>query len=878
MLSLSIATLALSLTPALPKGSGGDPELFDPTVFRVFEIDFAQSNWWNILEGYYFADNGQMLEANLTVDGTTYSQVGVAFKGNSSFFGLPGNSQKASFNIDMDYVVADQDLYGVDTLNLNNGFQDPTFMREVLYGNLSDPFLPMPRGAFTKLIINGQNWGVYPNVEQIDKKFLRENFESDEGIRWKVPGNTNDPNADAFPLLYRGTNPGAYSTGYELKTDGVSNAWDYLIETCDVLNNTTIAELEDQIDDVLSVDRALWVCLIENIFMDDDGYIRKGADYGLYWNDYDGRMNLLQRDGNESFGTGSGPTWPGPSLYELSPFYHQTATNRPVLNRLLQIDDFRQRYLAHYRTLLDEMWKWEIIGPVVTQYANLIDAEVQADPKRLFSYNDFLNNLSSSVSIGGGPGGGQIAPGLEDFVINRRTYLLNHPEISLPAPTVSAVSHSPSAPASDQTCWVTADVQGPDAPIGSVRLYWRTGGSYDTVEMFDDGLNQDGLAGDGVFGAALPVSGSGLKAQYYVRADSTPLSGGASYFYPRTPEYTPLSVEFGLGASNEPVRITEYMYKGQGGEFFEITNLGSATVSLSGWSIDDQSATPGTVQLSGSLQPGQSKVITETDSFFFALDWGIPSSRVIDMGENSLLGRNDTIYLFDASDNIVDTLTYGDEDFPGAPRTDGVSATACSASLGANDPLNWIEAAPGDALGSFAAGNGFDVGSPGTYIAPTSGCSTSSVGVDFCSGDGTATACPCGNAGGAGEGCANSTGAGGLLTAAGSSSVTAGSLVFSGSNLPTNQPILFFQGNNAVNAGAGNPFGAGLRCAGGGVRRLQVLFASGAGAASTTINIPAAGAVSAGDLKRYQGWYRDPGGPCSENFNLTQGLEITWSA
>ena len=109
-------------------------------------------------------------------------------------------------------------------------------------------------------------------------------------------------------------------------------------------------------------------------------------------------------------------------------------------------------------------------------------------------------------------------------------------------------------------------------------------------------------------------------------------------------------------------------------------------------------------------------------------------------------------------------------------------------------------------------------------------------------------------------------------------SVTAANLVFSGTNLPGSQPVLFFQGNNAVNSGNGNPFGAGLRCAGGGVRRLQVLFATSAGEASTTINLSAAGAVSAGDLKRYQGWYRNPGGPCLSSFNLTQGLEITWSA
>jgi hypothetical protein len=873
---LSLASLALSLTPALPLPQGGDPELFDPTVFRVFEVQFAQSNWWNTLEGYYNANNGQMLEADLTVDGITYNQVGVAFKGNSSFFGLPNNSQKASFSIQMDYVVPDQELYGVDTMNLNNGFQDPTFMREVLYGNLGDPFVPMPRGAFTRLEINGASWGVYPLVEQIDKKFLRDNFESDEGVRWKVPGNTNDPNANAFPLLYLGTNPNVYDNGYTLKTEGATNPWDHLIETCDVLNNTTLAQLEDQIDEVFSVDRAMWVILIENIFMDDDSYIRKGADYALYWNDYDERMNLMQRDGNEAFGTGSGSTWPGPSLYELNPFYHQGATNRPVLNRLLAIQDFRQRYLAHYRTLIDQMWRIDVIGPLITQYAALIDAEVQADTKKLFSYSSFVNGLVNSVSIGGNG----IAPGLEAFVVNRRTFLLNHAEIGLPAPSVSSVSHDPVDPAAGETCWVTADVDGPNAPIGEVRLYWRTAGdgSYDTVNMLDDGAHHDGLAGDGVFGVALPVSSSGAKVEYYVRADSTPLSGGASFFWPRTPEYTPLEVEFELGTSSEPVRITEYMYKGVGGEFLEITNMGSSSISLSGWSIDDQSGTPGTVTLSGNIAAGQSKVITESDSFFFALDWGISGSLVLDMGDNSLLGRNDTIYIFDANGDVVDKLSYGDEDFAGSVRTNGISATGCSSALGTNNPFAWILASDGDSLGSFTAGNGFDIGSPGVYTSPTTGCSSGAVGTPFCFGDGSGTPCPCSNTGPSGQGCANSTGNGGLLTGTGTDSVAVGNLVLNAVNLLPNQPILFFQGNNAVNSGNGNVFGAGLRCAGGGVIRLQVIFAGAAGGASTTGNIPASAGVSPGDLKRYQGWYRNPGGPCSASFNLTQGLEISWGA
>ena len=68
-----------------------------------------------------------------------------------------------------------------------------------------------------------------------------------------------------------------------------------------------------------------------------------------------------------------------------------------------------------------------------------------------------------------------------------------------------------------------------------------------------------------------------------------------------------------------------------------------------------------------------------------------------------------------------------------------------------------------------------------------------------------------------------------------------------------------------------------MRCAGGGVIRLQVRFAADDGTSQTTADIAAVGGVSPGDIKRYQLWYRDPiTSPCGSLFNLTNGLEVTW--
>jgi hypothetical protein len=160
-------------------------------------------------------------------------------------------------------------------------------------------------------------------------------------------------------------------------------------------------------------------------------------------------------------------------------------------------------------------------------------------------------------------------------------------------------------------------------------------------------------------------------------------------------------------------------------------------------------------------------------------------------------------------------------------------------------------------------------------VNPDGSLGSSELGTAYCFGVG----CPCGNDD-VTAGCANDTGGGATLSASGSTSTTTDDLVLSATGL-TSGPGLFFQGNNAVNSGNGNPFGDGLRCAGGNVVRLEVRFANtGNGfTTQTTVSVATKGGVSAGQTKRYQYWYRDSGSsPCGSLFNLTHGYELVWQA
>ncbi len=179
-------------------------------------------------------------------------------------------------------------------------------------------------------------------------------------------------------------------------------------------------------------------------------------------------------------------------------------------------------------------------------------------------------------------------------------------------------------------------------------------------------------------------------------------------------------------------------------------------------------------------------------------------------------------------------------------------------------------------IGAPGDGGASDRGS--AYIYRQSG----PPGEAYCFGEpDSGTPCPCNNDNDRSlpeSGCANGVFASGArLTGAGVASVTSDTLVLTCVHQEPLNSGLYFQGNN--DASPGLPWGDGLQCAGGFLVRLQVRQADASGASSTTIGIAdKAGNVTAGSVKFYQCWYRNPAGsPCGHEFNASNGLAVTWT-
>ncbi len=176
-----------------------------------------------------------------------------------------------------------------------------------------------------------------------------------------------------------------------------------------------------------------------------------------------------------------------------------------------------------------------------------------------------------------------------------------------------------------------------------------------------------------------------------------------------------------LAASAAPataaVYITEWMYDGS--EFIEFTNTGALPVDFTGWSYDDDSRSPGTFDLSafGLVAPGESVILAEVSAADFRTEWGLSESVKVIGGLTVNLGRNDEINLFNAANELVDRLTYGDnQTAPGSIRTQEASGFTLPPNYGANDVFGWQLSVAGED-GAYTSVSGY-VGSPGIAAIP----------------------------------------------------------------------------------------------------------------------------------------------------------------
>jgi hypothetical protein len=600
----------------------------------------------------------------MTVDGVVYDSVGVRFKGQTSY-SQTMNSQKKSFNITVDYTDPGLDLEGYETLNLNNCFQDESFLREVFYLHQIRKYIPAAEAAYVKLYINGANWGVYPNVQQLNKDFLEEWWMSNDGTFWRAdrpPGSPGGPGGGwgdgTAALNYLGPDSSDYQPYYTLKSFTKSNPWDDLVTVTDILENTTLANLPSVLPTYMDVDRTLWFLAAEILFSDDDSYVYKGKmDYYLHYEMETGRMVPQEFDGNSVM---------DPSHVTWSAFYNQADFNYPLMNRLFAVPEYRQRYLAHLRTMISEAYDTASAFQLINTYKALIDTIVFNDPKKLYTYTAFNNEVNV----------------LKTFILNRKNNLMANAEVAQSGATITGSSYATNGiqwdpPADMETVNVQATVTSVNG-ITSVKLYHATGltGNFTSSLMYDDGLHNDGNASDGVFGATIPGYAAGTWVRYYIES----AAGNTA----QTRTYDPAGAEHNVFiylvtpalANDSTVVINELMASnsvtmpdsyGEYDDWIELYNKSLLPVDLSGYKLTDNPANLDKFDIPNGtiLQPDEYLIVWADED----------SSQGAFHANFKLSASGEQLFLLNPNGALVDSISWGvqvtDQGFARVPNGTG---------------------------------------------------------------------------------------------------------------------------------------------------------------------------------------------------------------
>jgi len=291
--------MALFISCSLQLHAQNGDKIFDHEILHEINFEFTQSNYWTTLVNNFESNFDSSIPVpyllgNVTIDGELVDSVGVRFKGFTSY---PYDSNKKPIKIDFNEFVRGKRFDGLRKLNLHIGYGDASLHRDVLaYRLMRDMGVHAPRTSWARVSFNGQYWGLYQIIEQVDREFLNRNFGETEGNLFKNKGWSH--------LEWEGDTPEIYQQNIELKTNEEENDWSGFMEFVNVLNNSTDAEFKEEIEKTFNVELFLKTLAVDVATNNWDSYVEHGRNYYMYEDVATGRFNWIPWDYNFSLGGG----------------------------------------------------------------------------------------------------------------------------------------------------------------------------------------------------------------------------------------------------------------------------------------------------------------------------------------------------------------------------------------------------------------------------------------------------------------------------------------------------------------------------------------------------------------------------------------------
>jgi len=336
--------------------------LFDPQRLIEVSIELPAADWdalrmqtRSVSDVFGMCPTGphpnpfSTFRATVTVDGQRLTDVGIRKKG---FYGSL-DAAKPSLKIKTDEFVADQRLFGLKTLTLNNAKQDPSLIKQCLAYQVFDKAgLPSSRCNFARVRVNGNDLGIYVNVESVNKPFLRRHFASDAGNLYEGALSDFRPQ---------------WTLTFDKKTNDSDPDRSDLEEMSTALAKPD-AELLAALDPLVDVEQFLDYWAAEVLIGHGDSYSGLANNFFVYDDPTTGRFNFMPWGVDNTFTAGGVINAPSSAV----------AANGMLARRLYLLPATRDRYVARLRQHLATIWDEPALLAEIDRMAALTGAPAAA--------------------------------------------------------------------------------------------------------------------------------------------------------------------------------------------------------------------------------------------------------------------------------------------------------------------------------------------------------------------------------------------------------------------------------------------------------------------------------------------------------------------
>jgi len=334
-------------------------------------------------------NNRAYVRSTIREGDTVYSDVGIHVKG------AAGSSRdlddKPALTLHFNKFRDGQRFHGLDKIHLNNSVQDPSYLTELLCGELFRAArmeirrVQIRRSTLERMKkragqrrehrlpaqqavdLNGRDLGLFVLKEGFDKTFLRQYFKNVNGNLWDG-GFLQEISGPLQKMS--GAEPGGYAPLKALVA--ASEEPDF-------------AKRLEKLEQVVDVDRFISFIAMEVMTWHWDGYAMKRNNYRVYHDPDSGKIVFFAHGMDQMFWEPNGPVLP-PNLDGL------------VARSLLQTVEGRRRYRERMGVLLTNVFRVAVLTNRINEVQARIRPELAAiNPNEARAHDDSVNSLRNQI-------------------------------------------------------------------------------------------------------------------------------------------------------------------------------------------------------------------------------------------------------------------------------------------------------------------------------------------------------------------------------------------------------------------------------------------------------------------------------------------------